>query len=449
MIDRLKKPTDVAALAVFRMALGAIVCVSAIRMLAHGWVTELFTRPTFHFKYWGFAWVPALPSGFMHGVFVAIAILGACFATGLLYRAVAPLLFLLFSYVQLVDVTNWLNHYYLVALLLLLSSFMPLGRAWSIDARLFPAKRLDVFPAWCAYLLRFQVAVVYVHAGIAKLSSDWLVHAQPLNIWLASRSDVSALFEERAVAYFFAWGGFFFDTTIAAFLSWRRTRLAAYLVLIAFHVTVGALFPIGMFPYVMIGAALVFFPSDWPRRLVRRAASAPDVTFARPRRGFVALAVAFCALQALWPLRHRLYGGDVAWHEQGMRFSWKVMVREKNASVTYVVTSGARTFYVEPRRYLTDRQEKEFASQPDLVLQLAHRIRDDFARDGHGPVEVRADVVASLNGRLSERMIDPSVDLARVSDGLGKAAWILPAPTSAPLHLRPVWRGRVASRSTF
>src|SRR6185295_8080599 len=98
---RLRKPTDVAALAVFRMALGAIVCVSAIRMLAYGWVTELFTRPSFHFKYWGFAWVPGLPAGPMHAVFVAMAVLGACYAAGLAYRVVAPLLFVIFTYVQL------------------------------------------------------------------------------------------------------------------------------------------------------------------------------------------------------------------------------------------------------------------------------------------------------------------------------------------------------------
>src|SRR5690606_17460880 len=125
---------------------------------------------------------------------------------------------------------------------------------------------------------------------------------------------------------------------------------------------------------------LVFFPPDWPRRILRRAPGIPSVSFAPPRTAFVAAGAAFCVLQALLPMRHRLYGGNVAWHEQGMRFSWKVMVREKNAAVTYVVSSkrAHRTWYVEPRQYLTDRQEKEFAAQPDLVLQLAHRVRDDF-----------------------------------------------------------------------
>jgi hypothetical protein len=143
----------------------------------------------------------------------------------------------------------------------------------------------------------------------------------------------------------------------------------------------------------------------------------------------------YLAIQALVPLRHHLYGGDVLWHEQGMRFAWKVMVREKNASVTYLVhlPKLGRTLHVPPRRYVTSAQEREMAAQPDLVLQLAHHIAKDFRARGHADVEVRADVVASLNGRRAARLIDPKVDLSRVTDGFAKATWVLPAPeTRAP-----------------
>lgn len=448
--------TDTAALVVFRVVLGALVAISAVRFLAYGWVDELFVAPTFFFKYWGFSWVGVLPAPFMHVVFVALVVLGGCFAAGLFYRVVAPLLFVLFTYVQLVDVTNWLNHYYLVSLLLLLASFMPLGRAGSLDARRRPESRLDTFPAWCTYLLRFQVGIVYFNAGLAKLSSDWLLHAQPLNIWLSARTGTAVLgdwFDERWVAHAFSWGGFLFDTTIPFFLSWRRARLPAYLVVIAFHTIVGVLFPIGMFPHIMVCAALVFFSPSWPRKLLgalrlgpRRAASAERAAAPAPvaRRPWTALALAYCALQVLVPLRAHLYGGNVLWHEQGMRLAWKVMVREKNGSVTYLVTSKrtGRTWYVEPRRYLTDRQARELQGQPDLVLQLAHHVARDFAERGEGDVEVRAEARVSLNGRPSAPMIDERVDLTRVDDGFGRATWILPAPEAPPIHLRPAWNSR-------
>lgn len=448
------RPHDTAALVVFRVVLGAIIAISALRFLAYGWVDELFVKPTFFFKYWGFSWVVALPAPWMHGMFVGLVVLGGCFAAGLFYRWVAPLLFVSFTYVQLIDVTNWLNHYYLVSLLLLLASFMPLGRAGSLDALRAPTRRLDSFPAWCTHLLRFQVAVVYVNAGLAKLTGDWLLHAQPLNIWLSARTGMPLLgqiFDERWAAYAFSWGGFLFDTFIVLFLVWRRTRVVAYLVLVGFHLLVGLLFPIGMFPFIMVSAALAFFSPEWPRKILARLPWAPlrgprasaAQASRRTRAGgaWLALGLAYGVWQVLMPLRHHLYGGNVLWDEQGMRLAWKVMVREKNGSVTYLVTSksAGRSWYVEPRTYLTDRQARELQGQPDLVLQLAHHVARDFRGRGYEDVEVRAEAIVSLNGRSARPMIDTSVDLARIQDGLGKARWILPAPDGPPLHLRSAW----------
>jgi hypothetical protein len=221
---------------------------------------------------------------------------------------------------------------------------------------------------------------------------------------------------------------------------------------VGFHVMTGLMFPIGMFPWIMMASALVFMDSDWPDRLRRRLPK-PGGVEAAPvalRPAFVYAMAAFCLIQVAVPFRSWLYGGNVSWHEQGMRFSWKVMTREKNGSITYIVESDRekRTWYVSPRKYLTDRQERELSSQPDLVLQLAHHVREEFQSRGHADVRVRVEALVSLNGRSAAPMIDPTVDLSRIDDGIGKAPWILPAPEGPPIHLRPAWSGaRVASRS--
>ena len=146
----------------------------------------------------------------------------------------------------------------------------------------------------------------------------------------------------------------------------------------------------------------------------------------------------YCALQLLLPLRFVAYGGDVLWHEQGMRFSWRVMVRAKGGNTTFLARNKrtGHTWHVSPGEYLTPLQESEMVSQPDLILQLSHHIRADLERRGLGPVEVRVDARASLNGRRSAPLIDPRVDLARVSDGIALQPWILPAPVSSPPHTR-------------
>lgn len=462
-------PRDPSALAVFRFLFGMLGTISAIRFLAYGWVDELFVRPKMHFTYFGFEWVRVLPAGAMHALFVALAVVSAAVALGLFYRVAIVLFFLGFAYVQLVCVTNYLNHYYLVALLAGLMAFLPMNAAWSLDARLFPRARRGAIPAYAVYLLRFQVAVVYTFAGLAKVNADWLLHGQPLQVWLSARTGlpvVGPLLAIPGAALVMSWAGCLFDLTIALWLSMRRTRAIAYAVVLVFHAVTSALFPIGMFPLIMVTAALVFFPASWPRDLAARARaialrgkvagtlvlrgdgegeapeSAPAPPPREPRWLRPALAAfgVFAALQIALPFRTHLYGGNVSWHEQGMRWSWRVMLREKNASVTYHVKSSrtGKVVEVAPRKYLTPRQERDFGTQPDLVLQLAKRIAADHSAREGAPVEVTVDAIVSLNGRRAARLIDPTVDLARVEDGFAPAPWILPMPDEPPPHLTPI-----------
>jgi len=78
--------------------------------------------------------------------------------------------------------------------------------------------------------------------------------------------------------------------------------------------------------------------------------------------------------------------------------------------------------------------------QPDLILQLAHALRDDFAARGHRDVQVFADAKLTLNGRPPAPFIDPTVDLAAVADCLlCRPSFVLPPPASTP---PPPWRAR-------
>jgi vitamin K-dependent gamma-carboxylase len=445
-------PRDISGLAVFRIVFGLLALVSCLRFFAYGWIADFFITPTFHFKYWGFSWVQAWPGRGMYAHFAALTMLAAAITVGLWYRTAMVLFFVLWTYVALIDVSIYLNHYYLVCLLALLLSFLPASGALSLDARLRPTLRRRTVTALAYWALRFQVAVVYTSAGLAKLGRDWLLEAQPLNIWFASLSDLPGLgplLAQRSTAVVAAWAGFLFDSTIAFFLLDRRARPWAFVALVIFHALTGWFFPIGMFPVIMIAAATVFFDPGWPRQLARRffggsepaappvAAAAP---VAAPRAALALGALAlYGLLQALMPLRTHLYGGNVLWHEQGMRFSWRVMVREKNASVTYLVRNRAgREWHVSADKYLRPYQKREFATQPDLIWQLAQRIGADFDSRGDGPVEVRAEVWASLNGRRPSLLLDPKVDLRRAADSLLPKPWIFPAPVYPPLHLATV-----------
>ena len=176
-----------------------------------------------------------------------------------------------FTWIELIDATTYLNHYWFLTLLGALAVVAPLGRALSLDARRAGGPS-TVAVGW-VWLLRFQVGVVYVFAGLAKLQGDWLLRALPLELWLPARADVPVLGRLvgiEAVPHAFAVAGALFDCLVVPFLLWRRTRLAAWLALVVFHLCTWALFPIGVFPWLMVGAATVFFAPDWPRRILAR-----------------------------------------------------------------------------------------------------------------------------------------------------------------------------------
>lgn len=463
----LRRPVDASSLALFRVLFGLVMAYAMVRMLTSGWIEQLYGEPDFYFRYWGMEWIAPLSTDAMYVLYGALAVLSLAIAVGAFTRISAALFAIGFAYAELIDVTNYLNHYYLVTLLAVLMVFVPTERTWSVDAWRKPARASATVPAWALYLLRAQIALVYFYAGLAKLQSDWLLHAQPLNIWLTARLDtpiIGPMLDETWLHYAASWAAFLFDTTIVVWLSIRRTRPWAYLVLCGFHFFTGVFFNIGMFPVIMTTAATLFFAPSWPRDLGRRmgrwngafgrrlAAGAPGPAQLAPapqslrRLGF-AVAGLYLAFQVLLPLRHYLYPGDVLWNEQGMRFAWKVMVREKHGSVTYHVRmkDSGKSLQVSPRRYLTARQEREMAGQPDLVAQLARHIARDFERRGYGEVEVRAEALVSLNGRRAQAMIDPTVDLAGQPDDLAPAPWITEGPASDPIRLHKA--ARVARRS--
>jgi vitamin K-dependent gamma-carboxylase len=438
--ERIHRPVDVASLAAFRIGFGALLLVLALRYFAHGWIAEYFLIPRHFFKYWGFAWVTAWPG---IGMYVHFAVLALC-ALGVLlgyrYRLCIVGYGLLLAYAHLIDKTNYLNHYYLVLCVCGLMACLPLHGAWSWDARRDPRLCLTQVPAWMLWALRAQFGMVWMFGGIAKLNGDWLLHAEPLATWLGRTTEVpvlGAIIGARFTAFAMSWAGALFDLSIAALLLGRRTRSFAFAAALLFHLSTAWLFAIGMFPYLMLCGATLFLAPEWPRKVLARLGGSAAVGERSATATAMAMAVRGWALpvfalyfvaQVLIPLRHWLYPGQVCWTEQGFRFSWNVMLMEKNGSVDFriVEPSTGRVFHASPRDYFTPYQIAMMAPQPDMLLEAARIVAADFRSRGVSEPAVYADAFASLNGRPMQRLLDPMVDLAREADGLSNKTWILP-----------------------
>ena len=435
------RPVCAASAAAFRALFGLLGLAAVCRIAAKGWIAELYVEPVHHFTYSGFWWVQPWPGWGMYAHFALLALASLGVALGYRYRLSIVAFFLLFTYAELIDKTTYLNHYYWVSLASLLMIFLPLDRYWSLDARRNPSLRSETVPAWVTWALMAQVGVVYVFGGIAKLNPDWLFHAQPLRIWLYNSGDIALigpLLKQAWTAYAMSWAGVAFDLTIVGWLLWRRSRPYAYAVLAVFHVMTWLLFPIGMFPWIMMAGALIFFPPDWPHRLraalLRRPhAPRPPVQHAAgaswPSRAVVVALALFAVAQVAMPLRHWAYPGNVRWNEDGYRFSWRVMLTEKAGYVLFRATDAAtgKEWLEYPEDYLTALQAERMAYQPDMILATARIVAEAWRERGRD-VQVRADAFVSVNGRRAARLVDPDVDLAGVEPGVGPKRWVLPEP---------------------
>lgn len=439
-VQFLEKPVYSASLAVFRMLFGMMILFSTIRFWLKGWIEELYINPKFHFSYFGFDWVQPIGQ-YTYLLFILCAISALFFAMGLFYRASSILLFLSFTYIELMDKTNYLNHYYFVSLVLFLMIWLPAHVNFSVDALRKPQISKRFIPRWTVGSIRMMMGIVYVYAGLAKLNSDWLVEAMPLRIWLPANNDmpiIGSLFNRIEVAYIFSWFGAFYDLTIAFFLLNRKTRPYAYITVVVFHLMTAALFPIGVFPYVMIVSALVFFESDEADKFVLllkdfcpflHADNSNSILTFAPLKAKVtgSLFIGFFVIQLLFPWRYLLNKGELFWTEAGYRFSWRVMLMEKMGYAQFVVKDAVtgKKVAVNNNDFLTRNQERMMATQSDFIIQYAHYLHDEFAKRGINDPEVYATIYVAMNGRRSRLYIDTSVNLAKETDTWKDKNWIL------------------------
>jgi hypothetical protein len=433
---RLFDRIDPASLVVFRVVYGLMAAVSAGRYFWYGWIDQFFYKRDFFFQFPGFEWVAPLPAPGMHLLFGGLLLAGLCIAAGLFYRVSLALFVIGFTYVGLVDTTNYLNHYWLFRFVGFLMLFMPLGKVGSLDALRRDANP-PAFFGWMVWTLRLQLGLVYFFAGVAKLNWDWLVRGQPLELWLNARTHlpvVGPLLGADWVAHAMSVAGAIFDLSIFFLLLLPATRIFAYAAVVVFHTATGLLFNIGMFPVIMIGITTVFFDPEWPRRwlpdrLFDGSDSEASNRTLKPtaKRWISAGLAAWFAVQIALPLRPLAYPGDVLWTQEGFRFSWRVKLVERGGYLKFRVQKpeSEKSWVVHPSRYLTRRQVELASADPAKILQLAHAIDRDFRNRGHGDVEVYADAQVSLNGHPSRRLIDPTVDLSEKPRSLWPEPWIL------------------------
>ena len=425
---------DALHLAMFRIVLGVLLTAEGWGAIATGWVKHNFIDTQYNFTVIGFEFLNVLCDEKMYMLFVLLGIAGVFITIGKHYRIAMTVYFILWTIAYLSQKTSYNNHYYLMVLLTGIMSILPANAMLSFDAKSNPRIASSTIPRIAYSSLTWLLTIVYLYAAFNKVHADWLL-AKPIKIWFEGKSHypiIGELLTQSWVHQVVAYGGIFYDALIIPLLLWRRTRFLALGLSLFFHLFNSAVFQIGIFPYMMLGIEVLFFSSQEIRKLpFLRNIPIPEIKpylparFPRANLAF-SVFLAFMIIQTLLPLRHHLYPGPVNWNEEGHKLSWRMMLRSKYSYATFTIVdkeSGSKT-EINLEDYLTIKQKRRVAGQPDMIWQFAQ-----YLREKHGDVEVFCKSKASLNGRALYDFVDSEIDLASAKWSVfTPTSWVLPLP---------------------
>ena len=421
MIGALSRPIDKAILIYFRICTGILMSQELINSLIIGKFTE-YTDPKFHFTYHFFDWVTPWPYWGMVAHYMITVLAGFGVAAGLWFRFSAVILFLGYTSLFLMEMSEYINHHYLYCLISFWMIFLPLKNDNKSTA-----------PAWTLYLILFHMGLAYFFGGIAKLNSDWL-SGTPMNIFLTERKNypLGFFYTQSWAPLLFSYGGVLFDLLIVPMMAIPKTRKVGLVASILFHISNVMMFGLATFPWYSLVLTSMFFDPSWPRKipgfnsLIGTKKDEKTESLSPLLAGVLAT---YVMVHLFLPLRHWvLYPDNPSWTEEGHMFSWRMMLRDKQGHVNFQVQnkSTKQMHFISPRLYLSQRQVDDLRGNPDMILQFAHFLRDKFEREWKTEVAVFASSQISLNGRMKKEMIKKGTDLAQEKRSIAAYNWIMP-----------------------
>ena len=373
----------------------------------------------------------------------ALALGGLSLAAGFFPRLGAAAAALSFAYLLAAERTVYQNHYYLITLLAACLTVVPTHARSAVDGWLRPRSTSARAPAWCLDLFRGQIVLVYVFAGIAKMSPEWL-SGWPVRLSLAVGRDATAFgpwFANEPAVALLTWGGLLADAVAGPLLLVPRARRLALPVLAAFHLGTALFWGIGVFPWLMLAALTLFLPPAWPRSLAARLCgrALAELPEAHPppgpvrRAAILAGLAVYASIQVVLPLRHWVHPGPVDWTDEGRDLAWRMKLTVKQGVVGFAVTVDGLPLAaeVDPVEHCP-RAPSAMATSPELIRQCAHGIAGAMRARGYSRVEVRATSLVQLDFRRPQPLVDPAVDLAAVPPGSGYGSWIVPLREPLP-----------------
>ena len=409
--------------------------------------------PRFHFHYIGFEWVDPLPGPFMYLFFVLLVLLAFFICIGFHYILSCSLLFLSLTYFLLINQIVWDTYFYLAWWISLILIFVPAHKKFSCDAWKNPHCSSETTPAWAVWILRFQIAMPYLFGGVTKLNEDWLRGFVTKGLF-APRTHLPVIgqfCQEPWFIYATAYGGLLLDLVLVPMVIFRPLRKLGLISLFSFHIFNFFVTDVGFFALFMLVTTLILLPPSWARDIFGKFREkpvpdfdhetqdrTPDKNLNKLQKSTISLLGIYVILQLLIPLRHHLIEGNVHWTEEGIVFSWAMRSSIKRYKLDFFLydEEKQKKLLIRNRDFFTPLQIEVMATDPDKILQASHHIGEKYLEthtSGQIAVTVRSRL--RLNGRKSQFLIDPEVDLLTKSRTFKHQDWVMPLVEPLPATL--------------
>jgi hypothetical protein len=424
------KPIDHVQITVWRILFGLVLVFECFGSNLVGWTKEVFTGPPhITFNFIGFDWLQPIDGIGMFVYFGLMGLLAIAITLGWHYRIVMPLFTLGWAGLYFMHKTSYNNHHYLMLLLCILMTFTPANANLSMDAKQGRTKRLQYLPAIFKWQFLFLFLIVYTYASVAKWYPDWM-SGRVSELMFSSKKDMpvlGAIYRWELTPLFVAWGGILYDLFVIPALLYKPTRKLAFITSIAFHIFNSVTFQIGTFPYMMIGASVLFFPPATVTKLFRIKTYSDAIqktTYTSQHKHIVSvLFCLFMLIQVMLPLRHFAIPGNVFYTEEGHRLSWRMMLRIKYGNIGFNILKKGQPIAHDAKDHLTVGQYRALATHPDMIWQYCQYLKKLYGQD----IEIYVNAWVSLNNRPFRQLIDPNVDMAKAPWHVwGHEDWINP-----------------------
>ncbi|XP_075163676.1 gamma-glutamyl carboxylase [Haematobia irritans] len=424
----LHRPVDAATLGIFRMLYGAAMLIDIAEERGGGDMDVRFGE-ALHCHFPLFHGMQAFSFPIMGCIYLCMWFGAIGIMLGYRFRCSCLAFIIPYWYIFLLDKPAWNNHSYLFGLVGTILIFTQANRYCSLDKLLNPTMPSTV-PYWNYFLIKFQFFILYMYAGLKKLTSEWLSGYAMSSLskhWVLSpfRWFLSDHLVDLLIVHWFT---AVFDFCIAFLMTCRKTRLLATPFMILFHLMNSRLFIIGMFPWVCLAQVPMFFNFDWPRKLctsnlilcykqITKKEICVDKKLGNLEkedekcrieklkepeeiinplqyckgcqkqlninqtkcskieclRSFVVLF--YCCLQLFLPYSHFITKGYNNWTNGLYGYSWDMMVHSYNTIMTTVKVvdnSNGKTLYLNPYAFT---EYDRWTKHADMAQQYAHCIR--------------------------------------------------------------------------